>query len=206
MKWARSLKNLRKIIGKNQTQFAELAGVSTDLIKSVESGRAMVTQKLGSKIQLATGATIGESKLSAHGFGPYEPLPGNAVVSSWTKSGGVAFSLLKFKRHRAAYQPDHVNDMANTLTALFKAASGPEERVKVEIKGKGGEPSTFVFESRWPFSKVAGLRWSFMEWAREASERFKLPSPSPLASALPVRPRRDASKSSRAPRRRWASR
>jgi DNA-binding XRE family transcriptional regulator len=197
MKWAKSLKNLRGILAKNQPQFAELVGVSADLIKSVESGRAPVTRKLGAKIQLATGATIGESKVTAQGFGPYQPLKGNAAISAWTRKGGALFTLAAFEEHRATYPPNRVDDMVNTLAMLFKAASGPEKWVRVK-----GKPD----QVRWPFSKVAGLRWSFMEWAQEAVERFNLPVPSPLVSALPVKPLPDASKSSRAPRPRRASR
>jgi transcriptional regulator with XRE-family HTH domain len=154
--WSASLKNLRAILGITQEELAEIVGVSRILIKKAEAKKRPlpVTQKLGTMIQMATGATIGLSKLTAHGFGPYEPLKGNAVISAWTRKGVIPFTLEAFKDHRATRRLDRVDDMVKTLTILFKAAS------RVET------------------GKLHGLRWSFMEWAREAAERFKLPVPS----------------------------
>ena len=158
--WAASLKNLRLILGITQADLAELVGVSTILIKKVECGDNCVTRKLGAQIQMATGATIGESKVSADGYGPYKPLKHNAVISVWTRKGGVPFTADAFKEHRASCRPQRVDDMVEILTTLFNDAS----RVKT--------------------GKLHGLRWSFMEWAREARQRFNLPVP--LQDALGV--------------------
>jgi transcriptional regulator with XRE-family HTH domain len=181
LQWGRSLQNLRKIIDKNQEQFAELVGVSTSLIKSVECGRASFTRKLGTKIQIATGATIGESRVAAKGFGPYEPLKGNAVISKWTRRGPVPFTRADFEDHLTSRRPERIDDMVDLLKKLVKAADQPGHR-----RGK-----------------LLGLRCSFREWAQEAIERFKLTLPASPAPSLPVRPLRDDSESSR-PRRRRA--
>jgi hypothetical protein len=185
-KWAKSLKTLREIIGKkNQEQFAELVGVSIALIKFAESGRVPVTRKLGMKIQVATGAVIGTSKITANGFGPYEPLPENAVISGWNRNGGVPFTLEKFKEHREQTVGQRGgDDLVRTLKSLLKAASEPGQRTK---------------------GKLNGLRWSFIEWAQESIERFNLQVGEPSGINLPVPPLRDASKSSR-PQSRRASR
>jgi DNA-binding XRE family transcriptional regulator len=174
--WAKSLKNLRGIIGVTQEDLAELVGVATITIKVAEGRGGKVTRKLGAQIQMATGAIIGESKLTAHGLGPYEPLKGNTVIAAWTRKGAVAFTLGSFEAHlklkRESGSSEWTEDMVRTLTTLFKTAAREN-------------------------ANVHALRWSFMVWAQEAIERFKLPVTSPLASALPVKPLRDASKSSR---------
>lgn len=174
--WAKSLKNLRAIIGATQEDLAELVGVATITIKVAEARGGKVTRKLGTQIQMATGAIIGLSAPTADGLGPYEPLAGNMVISKWTGYGPVAFSLAKFNKHRKEDEAARIEPMVKTLTMLCKAAS--------------------QFKS----AKLHGLRWSFMEWAREAIERFNLEVPSPMESALPVRPLRGASKSSTRPR------
>jgi DNA-binding XRE family transcriptional regulator len=168
--WSASLKNLRAILVITQADLAELVGVATVTIKLVECGRNKVTRKLGAQIQMATGATIGESKVRADSYGPYEPLKDNAVISVWTRKGGVPFTAEAFKEHRASCRPDRVDDMVKILTTLFNDAS----RVKT--------------------GKLHGLRWSFMEWAQEARERFNLPvamrdasRPSPVRRAVAVR-------------------
>ena len=73
------------------------------------------------------------------------------MISVWTRKGGVPFTLAKFQEHRATCQPERIDDLVKTLAMLFKAAS----RVKT--------------------GKLHGLRWSFMEWAQESIDRFKLP-------------------------------
>jgi DNA-binding XRE family transcriptional regulator len=193
MNWPASLKKLRAILDVTQAELAELVGVSTISIKFAECGHNPVTRKLGAKIQAATGAIIGESKLTARGLGPYEPLPGNMVISKWASYHGevsaVQFTLKKFEAHRKAKRDlapgecsDWTSDMVKTLEMLCRGASQVDT------------------------GKLHALRWSFMEWAREAIETFKLPMPSALATALAVRPMPDAAKSSRSPRPRRASR
>jgi len=182
LKWAASLKNLRRIIGATQPEFAELIGASTILIKFIESGRRDVTRKLGTMIQMATGATIGGEDITTKGLGLYTPCLDNTILAidvRYDAKGTPSvrsmepFALKHFRAHRATRSLDQVDEyMARTLTILFKASS------RVET------------------GKLHGLRWSFMEWVDEAIKRFKLPVTSPLAMPLPIRPMRDASKSS----------
>ena len=134
-----------------------------------------MTRKVGVQIQMATGAIIGISKLTADGFGPYEPLPDNKVISKCTRNGGTPFTRKTFEEHwkmeRESGLSMWTDDMVKTLTMIMRAA--PKANVNLHA-----------------------LRWSFVEWARGAIVQFKLEVPSPMESALPVRPLRGASKSS----------
>ena len=54
----RRVAELRHIIGKSQSQFAAMIGVSIHTIISVENGRNRLTPKLARRIQIATGANL----------------------------------------------------------------------------------------------------------------------------------------------------
>lgn len=56
---------LRKIIGKSQTQFAAMIGVSKHTIISVENGRNQLSRNLTERIEIATGADLAEDKLES---------------------------------------------------------------------------------------------------------------------------------------------
>ncbi len=60
MKRGRLVAELRKIIGKSQSQFAAMLGVSKDTIISVENGRNQLSKKLEARITIATGANFKE--------------------------------------------------------------------------------------------------------------------------------------------------
>jgi transcriptional regulator with XRE-family HTH domain len=53
-----SLKRLREALEKTQSEFADLLGVSFDLVQSVELGRAPVTEKFNRKLIIKTGASL----------------------------------------------------------------------------------------------------------------------------------------------------
>ena len=69
------LKKLRYVLGKSQEQFAAMIGVSVDTIRSIETGRARLTEKVDTKIRLATGATFFESGPRVYDLGPGEVAP-----------------------------------------------------------------------------------------------------------------------------------
>jgi transcriptional regulator with XRE-family HTH domain len=58
MKLGRMVAKLRKIIGKSQSQFAAMLGVSKDTIISVENGRNQLSKKLEARITITTGANF----------------------------------------------------------------------------------------------------------------------------------------------------
>lgn len=167
--WSASLKNLRSILGVTQAELAELAGVATITIKKAEARGGEVSRKVGAQIQMATGAIIGESKLTPDGYGPYEPLPGNIVISKWCSYQGrvhaAKFTRKDFERHwkleRESAGANWTGDMVKTLTAMIEAA--PKANANLHA-----------------------LRWSFIQWAQEAIVRFKLPmSPPPATPSKP---------------------
>jgi DNA-binding XRE family transcriptional regulator len=59
----RLVAELRKVIGKSQTQFATMIGVSKHTIISVENGRNQLSRKLAKRIEIATGADLLRSTL-----------------------------------------------------------------------------------------------------------------------------------------------
>ena len=58
----RLVAQIRKIIGKSQSQFAALVGVSKHTIISVENGRNELSKNLTRRIYIATGAQILDGK------------------------------------------------------------------------------------------------------------------------------------------------
>ena len=62
LKQGRMVAELRKIIGKSQSQFAAMLGVSKDTIISVENGRNQLSKKLEARIFYATGASFRETE------------------------------------------------------------------------------------------------------------------------------------------------
>ena len=58
MKQGRMVTQLRKIIGKSQSQFAAMLGVSKDTIISVENGRNQLSKSLAGKILISTGVSF----------------------------------------------------------------------------------------------------------------------------------------------------
>jgi DNA-binding XRE family transcriptional regulator len=49
---------LRKVIGKSQTQFAAMIGMSKDTVISVENERNRLSRNLAKRIEIATGADL----------------------------------------------------------------------------------------------------------------------------------------------------
>ena len=64
-KSARWVAELRKIIGRSQSQFAAMLGVAKDTIISVENGRNQLSKNLAKRIQIATGANLLDGKLES---------------------------------------------------------------------------------------------------------------------------------------------
>ena len=54
----RRMAGLRKIIGKSQSQFAAMIGVSIHTVISVENGRNQLSENLARRVQIATGANL----------------------------------------------------------------------------------------------------------------------------------------------------
>src|ERR1043165_1807709 len=61
----RLVAELRRVIGKSQSQFAAMLGVSKHTIISVENGRYQLSRNLVKRIQIATGADFSQAKLES---------------------------------------------------------------------------------------------------------------------------------------------
>ena len=99
----KTVKQLRKILGKSQRDFAAMLGVSVDLIKSVECGRAALADKLIMRIAFSTGAMVAKGVMVKGRF-VWKPLPDGRVMShggSWGEKDGTygSDSFRKFKEH-----------------------------------------------------------------------------------------------------------
>jgi transcriptional regulator with XRE-family HTH domain len=152
----RSLRRLREILGKNQQDFAGMLGVSVDLIKSLECGRAVLTDKMAMRILFSTGARVGVWR---KGSKPavLEPFIDGTVLNAWLKA---PYTLGDFERHQQRRGSDQksadvaLGEVMPELKALFHAAAKP---------GPAG------LKNRLP-----GLAVSLWDWIWENDERFKL--------------------------------
>ena len=104
----RLVAELREIIGKSQTQFAAMIGVSPDTIISVENARNGLSRKLATKIQIATGADLWQE----------------------TPRTRLNYTLEEFKRWRDKYSPSNetaalkqFEEMKHCLKVVFLAAA-----------------------------------------------------------------------------------
>jgi transcriptional regulator with XRE-family HTH domain len=99
---------LREIIGKSQTQFAAMIGVSPETIISVENARNGLSRKLAKKIHVATGADL------------WQETPGTRLN----------YTLEEFNRWRDKYSPsnetaalEQFEEMKHCLKVIFLAAA-----------------------------------------------------------------------------------
>lgn len=104
---------LRKVIGKSQSQFAAMVGVSKHTIISVENGRNQLSRKLAERIHAATGASL---------------MPDGPPNFGWNKE----YTVDQFNRWRHDYYPSneatarkHFDVMKMWLRVIFLAAAKP---------------------------------------------------------------------------------
>jgi transcriptional regulator with XRE-family HTH domain len=142
-----SLKALRSAIGRSQSDFAAMLGVSTDTIISWENGRNRLTKEKARLIHVSTGARSAEL------------LEGKGRVLN---EDGQPYSAADFKRWHETYldAPDDAKaryfhaQASRALWVLFMAAA---------------KPSLGRLKNRLP-----GIWMSFLQWADEADENFRL--------------------------------
>jgi DNA-binding XRE family transcriptional regulator len=107
----RVLAELRKIIGKSQSQFAAMIGVSIHTVISVENERNQLSRNLARRIEIATGANLIEGKIES----PFQ-------VTTYTPND--------FERWRRKYNPSNettalkqFDEMKTLLKIVFLAAA-----------------------------------------------------------------------------------
>jgi transcriptional regulator with XRE-family HTH domain len=105
----RLLADFRKAIGKSQTQFAAMLGVSKHTIISVENDRNRLSPKLAHRIRIATGAPIGsESDLD--------------LLEWWVREKRFDTWRQKFKSDEASAQA-RFEDLSCWIRLVFRAAA-----------------------------------------------------------------------------------
>jgi transcriptional regulator with XRE-family HTH domain len=168
----RLVAQIRKIIGKSQSQFAVMVGVSKHAIISVENGRNKLTQKLAKRIRVATGADITGENFR------FEPVGNIPAVENPHKLTPEALNFLHrrydgtgkyddlytredFDQWRANFYPSndevarkHFDQIKTWVEYLFRAAA------KSSIAGNR--------------DRLPAVRQSLVEWLDGARENFKL--------------------------------
>ena len=107
----RLVAELRRIIGKSQSQFAVMLGVSKDTIISVENARNDLSRNLAKRIAIATGADLIQSKLES----PFSRAPyTRADFDRWRK---------KYSQSTEAQALQQFKEMQTWLKVIFLAAA-----------------------------------------------------------------------------------
>ena len=145
------MRDLRKIIGRTQGEFAAMIGASKDAVASWEIGRNKLSAQFARRIAFATG--VDEAAL-LRGRGPltsYVPMEGRAP-----------FTAARFERHRNSYwgrtdeaaARQHLRNCADALGLLFSAAARPGGR-KIQ-------------------HRLPGVLDSFIQWCEWTRKDFQL--------------------------------
>jgi transcriptional regulator with XRE-family HTH domain len=146
-----SIRELRKIIGRTQGEFAAMIGASKDSVASWETGRNRLSPQFARRISLVTGADEkpllrGKGKLTAEQ--PFER--------------SKPYTAEEFERHRKNHwgrtdeeaAQGHLEHCADTLELILMAAARPG-RGKVKYR-------------------LPGVLDSFNQWCERTREDFKL--------------------------------
>ena len=144
-----NIRQLRRILGQTQGEFAVTIGASKDTVASWETGRNRLSAGMARRIALATGADE-RSLLKAGARIMTLDLPRRS------------FTLAEFEQHRKTFWGGnaveqvlrHVERCGDALELLFRAAAGGGE--------DGGE------------SRLAGVLGSFIQWCKETRRDFRL--------------------------------
>jgi transcriptional regulator with XRE-family HTH domain len=145
------MRDLRKIIGRTQGEFAAMIGASKDAVASWEIGRNKLSAQFARRIALATGVDEA-ALLRGHG-----PLSGHVPFE-----GRKPFTEAMFERHRNSYwgrtdkaaAQQHLRNCADALGLLFLAAA----------QSGGGK-----IRHRLP-----GVLDSFIQWCEWTRKDFQL--------------------------------
>lgn len=146
----KAIRELRKIIGKTQDDFAVMVGASKDAVVSWENGRNKLSEQFARRIGLATGV---DEKPLLRGRGP---------LTAYVPFGGhVPFSAGTFARHRRTYwgrtdeeaARQHLANCVDALGLIFVAASRPE---------------------RGAAYRLPGVLDSFRQWCERTRDDFRL--------------------------------
>jgi transcriptional regulator with XRE-family HTH domain len=151
MKPNRAVRELRKITGQKQGEFAAMIGASKDAVASWEIGRSNLSPALARRIACATGV---DGRLLLDGSG--------ALVTGSQFEEPRLFTIEDFQHYRKTSwgrsddegARHHLKNCVDALTLIFRAAAKPGGD-----KGRG---------------RLPGVLDSFMQWCEQAREDFQL--------------------------------
>jgi transcriptional regulator with XRE-family HTH domain len=146
----KAMKELRKIIGRTQGEFAAMIGASKDAVASWETGRNKLSRQFVRRIAFAIGV---EEGALLRGGGPlrcYVPFVGRQ-----------AFTAASFEQYRKSYwgrseqaaAKQHLRNCVDALGLLFMAAAQPHGRTRY---------------------RLPGVVDSFLQWCERTREEFHL--------------------------------
>jgi transcriptional regulator with XRE-family HTH domain len=146
-----TLRELRRILGQTQGEFAAMIGASKDTVASWETGRNRLSAAMARQIGFATG--VNEESLAAGTGVPTLTLP---------VAGTKAYTAEDFANHRKMTKGraaemgvrEHLHHCADTLELILLAAAGG-----------GGEANRL---------RVMGVLLSFIEWSEGVRRDFGL--------------------------------
>jgi transcriptional regulator with XRE-family HTH domain len=144
-----NIRELRKILGQTQDEFAATIGASKDTVASWETGRNRLSEGMARRIALATG--VDERSL----------LEGARPLRTRHPARRV-FTVEEFQRHQKMFwgtSPEasvrgHLNRCGEALELLLRAAAR---------SGEGTGPA-----------RLAGLLDEFHQWCEQARKEFRL--------------------------------
>jgi transcriptional regulator with XRE-family HTH domain len=146
----KTIRELRKLLGQTQAEFAALIGASKDTVVSWENGRNPLSPPLARRIALITGV---DGPALMKGTGP---------LLEQNRSPKQPFTREAFHKHRQTFWGDtpeksvrrRIGPCADTLELMFLAAAKTGQ-------GEG-------------CNRLPGLLDSFIQWCQQAREDFGL--------------------------------
>lgn len=168
----RLVAQIRKIIGKSQSQFAALVGVSKHTIISVENGRNELSKNLTRRIYIATGAQILDGKFRL------QPTFNVPVADPTGKITPEISKFLDDLRDRTHQKQDQYTrqDFEKWRTLFFPSNDDAAQKSFDQIKPwvefifkAAAKPGAAGNRDRLP-----AVYQSLVEWLNETREAFKL--------------------------------
>ncbi|MEI8045458.1 MAG: helix-turn-helix transcriptional regulator [Verrucomicrobiota bacterium] len=132
MRANQAIRELRKIIGRTQGEFAAMIGASKDAVASWETGRNKLSRQFARRIAFATGV---EEGALLRGGGPlrcYVPFAGR---QAFTEASFEQYRKSYWGRSEQAASRQHLRNCVDALGLLFMAAAQPHGRTRYRLPG-----------------------------------------------------------------------
>jgi DNA-binding XRE family transcriptional regulator len=146
-----TIRELRRILGQTQGEFAARIGASKDAVASWETGRNKLSAGMARRMAFATGAD--EATLLAGRGVPTVTLPVTGA-RGYTADDFARYRGTAMGRSDEAGARQHFKHCADTLELILLAAAGPAD-------GAGGH-------------RLPGVLHSFIEWSEGVRKDFEL--------------------------------